>query len=133
MDEAHWAAQMMEYLQEEDSESWLVASDAAGDPVGMVAVSTFDPGVATITFIGVVPEHRGHGYGARPAAGGDLSGARPGLRDDTLRRRHAEPADDRHHAQWRPSRGGAALAHLALPGRGGDTRALLTPMATMMQ
>jgi ribosomal protein S18 acetylase RimI-like enzyme len=29
----------------------------------MVAVSTFDPGVATITFIGVVPEHRGHGYG----------------------------------------------------------------------
>ena len=53
----------MEYLQEEDSESWLVASDAAGDPVGMVAVSTFDPGVATVTFIGVVPEHRGHGYG----------------------------------------------------------------------
>ena len=63
MDEAHWAAQMMEYLQEEDSGSWLVASDAAGDPVGMVAVSTFDPGVATVTFIGVVPEHRGHGYG----------------------------------------------------------------------
>ena len=63
MDEAHWAAQMMEYLQEEDSQSWLVASDAAGDPVGMVAVSSFDPGVATVTFIGVVPEHRGHGYG----------------------------------------------------------------------
>ena len=63
MDEARWAAQMMEYLQEEDSESWLVASDAAGDPVGMVAVSTFDPGVATVTFIGVIPDHRGHGYG----------------------------------------------------------------------
>jgi len=63
MDEAHWAAQMMEYLQEEDSGSWLVASDPAGDPVGMVAVSTFDPGVATVTFIGVVPEHRGRGYG----------------------------------------------------------------------
>jgi hypothetical protein len=41
----------------------LVASDAAGDPVGMVAVSTFDPGVATVTFLGVLPEHRGHGYG----------------------------------------------------------------------
>src|SRR4029078_8275555 len=26
MDEAHWAAQMMEYLQEEDSQSWLVAA-----------------------------------------------------------------------------------------------------------
>jgi GNAT superfamily N-acetyltransferase len=63
MDEAHWAAQMMEYLREEDSQSWLVASDGAGDPVGMVAVSTFDPGVATVTFLGVVPEHRGHGYG----------------------------------------------------------------------
>ena len=62
MHEAHWAAQMMQYLQE-DAESWLAASDAAGEPVGMVAVSTFDPGVATITFIGVVPEHRGHGYG----------------------------------------------------------------------
>jgi RimJ/RimL family protein N-acetyltransferase len=47
-EEAHWAAQMMEYLQEEDSESWLVASDAAGDPVGTVAVSSFDPGVATV-------------------------------------------------------------------------------------
>jgi RimJ/RimL family protein N-acetyltransferase len=43
-EEAHWAAQMMEYLQEEDSESWLVASDAAGDPVGTVALSSFDPG-----------------------------------------------------------------------------------------
>ena len=63
MHEAHWAAQMMECLQEEDSQSWWVASEPAGDPVGMVAVSTFDPGVATVTFIGVVPEHRGHGYG----------------------------------------------------------------------
>ena len=63
MDEAHWAAQMMEYLQEQDSQSWLVASEPAGDPVGMVAVSTLDPGVATVTFIGVLPEHRGHGYG----------------------------------------------------------------------
>jgi RimJ/RimL family protein N-acetyltransferase len=63
MDEAHWAAQMMEYLQKEDAESWLVAFHAAGDRVGTVAVSAFDPGVATITFIAVVPEHRGHGYG----------------------------------------------------------------------
>src|SRR6478672_7346390 len=126
MDEAHWAAQMMEYLQQEDSGSWLVASDGAGDPVGMVAVSTFDPGVATVTFLGVVPEHRGQRLWARPAAGGHLSGPRPGLRGDALRRRHAEPADDRYHAQCRPSRRGAALAHLALPGRGGDTRRPLT-------
>jgi hypothetical protein len=44
MDEAHWAAQMMEYLQEQDAQSWLVAADGAGDRVGMVAVSTVDPG-----------------------------------------------------------------------------------------
>src|SRR6476659_8072386 len=54
---------MMQYLQEEEEESWLVASEPAGDPVGMVAVSSVDPGVATLTFIGVLPEHRGHGYG----------------------------------------------------------------------
>jgi ribosomal protein S18 acetylase RimI-like enzyme len=60
-EQAHWAVQMMEYLQE-DAESWLVAFYAAGDRVGTVAVSTFDPGVATITFIGVIPEHRGPGY-----------------------------------------------------------------------
>ena len=133
MDEAHWAAQMMEYLQEEDAQSWLVAADAAGDPVGMVAVSTFDPGVATITFIGVVPEHRGHGYGHDLLQAAHLSGPRPGLRGDPLRRRHAEPADDRYHAQYRPSRRGAALAHLALPGRGGNTRRPLTPMAPTTQ
>jgi RimJ/RimL family protein N-acetyltransferase len=62
MDESHWAAQMMEYLDEADAPSWLVASTAAGEAVGMVGVSGFEPGVATITFIGVVPEHRGHGY-----------------------------------------------------------------------
>jgi len=132
MDESHWAAQMMEYLREEDSQSWLVASDGAGDPVGMVAVSTFDPGVATVTFIGVVPEPWGQRLWARSAAGGDVSGPRPGLRGDALRRRHAEPADDRYHAQCRPSRRGAALAHLALPGRGGGTGRLLTPMATWL-
>jgi GNAT superfamily N-acetyltransferase len=130
MDEAHWAAQMMEYLQEQDSESWLVASDAAGDPVGMVAVSTLDPGVATVTFIGVVPEHRGHGYGHDLLQAATSAAHGRGLRGDALRRRHAEPADDRYHAQCRPSRRGAALAHLALPGRGGGTRRLLTPMAT---
>src|SRR4029077_8608400 len=69
---------------------------------------------------------------ARPAAGGDLSGLRPGFRGDALRRRHAEPADDRYHAQCRPSRRGAALAHLALPGRGGGTGRLVTPMATWL-
>jgi ribosomal protein S18 acetylase RimI-like enzyme len=52
----------LEYLQQEDAESWLVAFHAADDRVGTVAVSALDPGVATITFIGVVPEHRGHGY-----------------------------------------------------------------------
>ena len=132
MDEAHWAAQMMEYLQEEDSESWLVASDAAGDPVGMVAVSTFDPGVATVTFIGVVPEHRGHGYGhdllQAATSAAHCRGFEEMLSDvDTLN----QPMIDTMR-KCRPSRRGAALAHLALPGRGGDTRRLLTPMATWL-
>jgi ribosomal protein S18 acetylase RimI-like enzyme len=101
MDEAHWAAQMMEYLQEEDSESWLVASEPAGDPVGMVAVSTFDPGVATVTFIGVVPEHRGHGYGHDLLQAGEHSTAELadlfGVARSTVYR-----AQHRHQAAARP-------------------------------
>jgi len=55
-----WGTEMLGYLTAEDEPSWLVLEDAAGDPVGFVAVGPFpEPGVATIVHIGVVPEARG--------------------------------------------------------------------------
>ena len=57
-----WAAQMLEFCDECDEGTWLIG-EIDGDPVGYVAVSPFhDEGTATIVHIGVVPEHRGHGY-----------------------------------------------------------------------
>ena len=114
------------------SDERMTDEDVVG-PSAWFAVSTFDPGGATITFIGVVPEHRGHGYGhdlvqaATSAAHG--RGFEAILSDvDTL---NQPMIDTMRNA--RPSRRGAALAHLALPGRGGDTRRLLTPMAPTTQ
>ena len=45
----------------EDS-TWLMAEDSDGRAVGFVAVGEFDPGVGTITYIGVAPACRGRGY-----------------------------------------------------------------------
>lgn len=50
---------------------WLLASLPSGEPVGVVAMTPFgEPGVATVAFIGVVPEQRGHGYVADLLAAG---------------------------------------------------------------
>jgi RimJ/RimL family protein N-acetyltransferase len=40
---------------------WRVARTPGGDPVGVV-LGTRNPGGATIGYLGVVPEHRGHHY-----------------------------------------------------------------------
>ncbi|NED94243.1 GNAT family N-acetyltransferase [Phytoactinopolyspora alkaliphila] len=40
---------------------WRLARDTAGDVVGLV-LPTRNPSTATIGYIGVLPEHRGHGY-----------------------------------------------------------------------
>jgi len=61
--EANWSAVFMTFLAEQDATTWLLAERPDGDRVGIVAVSAFDePNTATIVFIGVVPEHRGHRY-----------------------------------------------------------------------
>jgi GNAT superfamily N-acetyltransferase len=61
--EANWSSVFMTFLDDRDAPTWLMGRHPDGDPVGIVAVSAFDePGTATITMIGVVPEHRGHGY-----------------------------------------------------------------------
>lgn len=60
---ANWGSVFMTFCEAGDEDTWLLASLPGGDPVGVVAVSPFgEPGTATITFIGVVPEHRGNGY-----------------------------------------------------------------------
>lgn len=58
-----WGREMLGYLGPGDEESWLLAGAPDGTLAGYLAVSPFDePGTATIIHIGVLPEHRGHGY-----------------------------------------------------------------------
>jgi ribosomal protein S18 acetylase RimI-like enzyme len=60
MGSADWAAAL---LGSAAKSTWLLTEDAAsGQTLGEVAVGEFDPGVGTITYIGVTPEHRGHGH-----------------------------------------------------------------------
>ena len=54
-----WGAAFLDATQDS---TWLLAEDAAGQAVGFVSVGEFDPGVGTITYIGVLPENRGRGY-----------------------------------------------------------------------
>ena len=54
-----WAAA---FLVACDDSTWLLAEDGQGEAVGFVSVGEFDEGVGTITYIGVAPDHRGHGY-----------------------------------------------------------------------
>ena len=59
----NWGSVFMTFCGAGDEDTWLLASLPSGSPVGVVAVSAFgEPGVATVAFIGVVPEQRGHGY-----------------------------------------------------------------------
>lgn len=54
-----WAAA---FLANHGDSTWLLAQDPDGETVGFVAVGEFDPGVGTITYISVLPGHRGQGY-----------------------------------------------------------------------
>ena len=61
--EANWAGVFMTFLDPPDEPTWLLGELPTGEPVGVVAVSPFgEPDTATIVFIGVLPEQRGHGY-----------------------------------------------------------------------
>lgn len=60
MGPADWAAALLGSAAES---TWLLAEDtASGQTLGYVAIGEFDPGVGTITCIGVAPEHRGRGH-----------------------------------------------------------------------
>ncbi len=78
MSERDWASVMMTYSNEDDAPMWLEGRLPDGRPVGIVAVSDFGrPGTATITYVGVLPPHRGNGYiddliAAGTAAAGQL-------------------------------------------------------------
>lgn len=63
--DTNWGRVMMGYAAPEDGDSWVLAYDQ-DRIVGQIAVSAFDPDIAdgTIVWIGVVPNARGHGYGA---------------------------------------------------------------------
>jgi RimJ/RimL family protein N-acetyltransferase len=59
--EENWSNVFMSFV--EDQDMWLLGVLEDGTPVGFVAVSAFEePDTATITFIGVHPDHRGRGY-----------------------------------------------------------------------
>jgi ribosomal protein S18 acetylase RimI-like enzyme len=61
----NWARVMMTSLAPDDRSSCLIGYEG-GEPVGMVALSAFDEeDTATIAYIGVLPEHRGRGWGRR--------------------------------------------------------------------
>lgn len=64
MPERGWGEVMMGALAEEDLGDWLVAW-VGTEIAGQVAITSFDPeyGDGTIVWIGVVPEHRGRGFG----------------------------------------------------------------------
>jgi ribosomal protein S18 acetylase RimI-like enzyme len=58
-----WGRIMQAYATPADDPTWCIARLPDGRDVGYVLLSAFDePGVGTITHIGVVPEQRGHGY-----------------------------------------------------------------------
>ncbi len=57
----NWAAEMTEYLVDEDAHMWLIGH-RDDEPVGYVAVVSADDWGSTIGHVGVVPQHRGHGY-----------------------------------------------------------------------
>jgi ribosomal protein S18 acetylase RimI-like enzyme len=61
----NWARVMMTSLQPEDRSSCLIGYDN-GEPIGMVGLSSFDEeDTGTIAYIGVLPGHRGRGFGRR--------------------------------------------------------------------
>jgi len=60
-----WARVMMTALDIEDRSSCFIGYDD-GEPIGMVGLSAFDEeDTGTIAYIGVLPDHRGRGFGRR--------------------------------------------------------------------
>ena len=74
----NWAAQMTQYLEENDVSMWLIGYHQ-DEPVGYVAVVSDEEWGATIGHIGVVPEHRGNGYGHDLVAAGTAAAQRSGI------------------------------------------------------
>jgi ribosomal protein S18 acetylase RimI-like enzyme len=61
----NWARVMMTSLAPEDRSSYLIGY-VDGEPIGMVGLSAFDEeDTGTIAYIGVLPGHRGRGFGRR--------------------------------------------------------------------
>jgi ribosomal protein S18 acetylase RimI-like enzyme len=71
-----WARVMLDFAEPETS---FIGYDGSGAEVGFVAVSAFDePETATIGHIGVLPGHRGQGYGRQLLAAGTRAAERAG-------------------------------------------------------
>ena len=61
--EAAWGRIMTGFLTPGEEAGWLVATTAAGEDVGFVAVGSFDePATGTIVHVGVLPAYRGRGH-----------------------------------------------------------------------
>lgn len=57
----NWAAEMTEYLTDDDAHMWLVAYRHA-EPVGYVNIVSVEDWGSTIGHVGVLADHRGRGY-----------------------------------------------------------------------
>ncbi len=75
-----WGREMVGFLEPGDEGSWLLAYEPDGTLAGYVAVGSFEPGVATIVHVGVVPERRGRGYSDDLLAAANLAARRRGDR-----------------------------------------------------
>jgi GNAT superfamily N-acetyltransferase len=74
-----WGQEMLGYLGD-DASSWLIALEEDGTEVGYVLVGAFDePGRATLSHIGVVPESRGRGYVDELLQAGNAAARRRGF------------------------------------------------------
>lgn len=67
----NWGEVFVSMCEDTEADSWVMGYDQNGEVVGFVAVSEIPPHsptkwdthpCGTIVFVGVVPEHRGHGY-----------------------------------------------------------------------
>jgi GNAT superfamily N-acetyltransferase len=76
----NWASVMMTFFAPDDRSSCFVGYEA-GEPVGMVGLSAFDEeGTGTISYIGVLPEHRGRGFGRRLLTAATAAARKRGFR-----------------------------------------------------
>lgn len=58
----NWGKAFMGYYDPAHAKTWLVAFNRSDQPLGFIAISSLaEPETATITYVGVLPEHRGAG------------------------------------------------------------------------